>query len=490
LLRRHSAALRMSLMAADAVSAWALFLLVSMFRFGPDWHQQWDAIGVDPHLLAGLYAVAWTSILWLLGLYRMRVRWSWRREWVDILRGVVLLAVGSLAVLFAVKLPDVSRIFLGQLFLAQAVVTIASRFVVRRLYALAHSRGYNASFVLVVGDGPHARAFARRLGTNPAFGIRVVGFLRDPEVEAVLRGTTVSPADAEQPPLPELADILASAEPRVLGTVDQLPAVLHAVVVDEVVICLPPEAVALVEPIARLCEDERKVVRIPLEPARISLAGGVEDSFDGVPVLSLVYGPDRTVALTLKRLVDVIGSLAALVLLSPVLAIVALAIVWRDGRPALYRQTRIGLHGRPFSVYKFRSMVKDADQRLRELEALNEIQGPAFKVTDDPRVTRVGRILRKTSLDELPQFWNVLRGEMSIVGPRPPLPAEVRDYDIWHRRRLAMKPGITGLWQVSARHEENFDQWVRLDIDYIDRWSLLLDLRIMLRTVPALLQGR
>jgi lipopolysaccharide/colanic/teichoic acid biosynthesis glycosyltransferase len=148
------------------------------------------------------------------------------------------------------------------------------------------------------------------------------------------------------------------------------------------------------------------------------------------------------------------------------------------------------LNGRPFKVVKYRSMVRDAERQLQALEERNEIKGHAFKVTDDPRVTRTGRVLRKSSIDELPQLWNVLLGEMSLVGPRPPLPAEVANYDIWHRRRLTMKPGITGLWQVSARREANFDQWVRLDIDYIDRWSLGLDIRIILRTVPALLQGR
>ena len=144
----------------------------------------------------------------------------------------------------------------------------------------------------------------------------------------------------------------------------------------------------------------------------------------------------------------------------------------------------------PVRVVKFRSMVPDAEARLGALAAHNELHGPAFKLTDDPRLSRPGRTLRRTSLDELPQFWNVLRGEMSVVGPRPPLPDEVADYDIWHRRRLAMKPGITGLWQVAARREQEFDRWVALDLDYIDRWSLWLDLKIIVRTVPAMLQGR
>jgi lipopolysaccharide/colanic/teichoic acid biosynthesis glycosyltransferase len=171
---------------------------------------------------------------------------------------------------------------------------------------------------------------------------------------------------------------------------------------------------------------------------------------------------------------------------------VAASIRLLDGGPVLFRQQRVGLHGRPFEIVKFRSMVPDAEHRRPELSTRNEITGPAFKVTADPRVSRSGAFLRRSSLDELPQLWNVLRGSMSLVGPRPPLPDEVAAYDVWHRRRLSMKPGITGLWQVAARREPEFDRWVRIDLDYIDRWSLWLDLKIIARTLPAILgqQGR
>jgi lipopolysaccharide/colanic/teichoic acid biosynthesis glycosyltransferase len=164
--------------------------------------------------------------------------------------------------------------------------------------------------------------------------------------------------------------------------------------------------------------------------------------------------------------------------------------VREGGRPVLFRQQRLGLHGRPFKVFKFRSMDRDAEARLAGLEHRNEIQGRAFKITGDPRVTRVGRFLRRTSIDELPQLINVLRGEMSLVGPRPPLPGEVDGYDLWHRRRLSMKPGITGLWQVRARREPEFDRWVAAVLEYIDRWSLWLDVKILARTIPAALEGR
>jgi lipopolysaccharide/colanic/teichoic acid biosynthesis glycosyltransferase len=179
----------------------------------------------------------------------------------------------------------------------------------------------------------------------------------------------------------------------------------------------------------------------------------------------------------------------AMVLLSPVLLILALLIRIDSRGPVFFRQERIGLHGRPFNVVKFRSMCTDAEQQLDELLDQNEINGHAFKLAEDPRITRLGRFLRRSSLDEVPQLWNVFRGEMSLVGPRPPLPREVANYDVWHRRRLSMKPGMTGLWQVGARHNPEFDHWVEQDLEYIDGWSLWLDFKIIARTVPAVISG-
>lgn len=193
-----------------------------------------------------------------------------------------------------------------------------------------------------------------------------------------------------------------------------------------------------------------------------------------------------------KRLIDAVGAGLGLVLLGPVFAVVALVILLVDGRPVLFRQERVGSAGRRFTVSKFRTMVPDAAARQAELGPRNEVRGPGFKITEDPRLTRTGRFLRRSSLDELPQLWNVLKGEMSLVGPRPPLPGEVAGYSLWHRRRLAVKPGITGLWQITARRDDDFDRWVQLDLDYIERWSLWLDLRILTRTVFVVLafEGR
>ena len=202
---------------------------------------------------------------------------------------------------------------------------------------------------------------------------------------------------------------------------------------------------------------------------------------------SLVHDEQRELGLVVKRLIDIAGAAVGLVVLSPLLLGTALVLRLREGSPVLFRQTRVGLHGRPFTIYKFRTMVPDAEARYAEVEALSDIKGAAFKMANDPRVTPLGHTLRKTSLDELPQLWNVLRGEMSLVGPRPAPPREVAGYDVWHRRRLSMKPGMTGPWQVEARLDEHFDERATLDLHYIDRWSLTLDFKILVRTIPAVL---
>ena len=202
---------------------------------------------------------------------------------------------------------------------------------------------------------------------------------------------------------------------------------------------------------------------------------------------SLVHDGQREAGLIMKRAIDIVGAAVGLVVLSPLLLVTAFAVRRSTALAALFRQTRVGLHGRPFTIYKFRTMVVDAESRLDEVLHLNERTGMAFKATEDPRMTSIGRWLRRTSIDELPQLWNVLTGTMSLVGPRPSLPSEVGEYDVWHRRRLSMKPGITGLWQVEARHEPDFDEWVERDLTYIDGWTIWLDLKILARTLPVLL---
>jgi exopolysaccharide biosynthesis polyprenyl glycosylphosphotransferase len=467
MIRRHATAFRLAMMAADGLGALVLFCAVSISRFGAHWRDQWIAAGADPVLLAGVFATLWVTALWLSNLYRLRARWAIRSELFDIVRAATAVAVVTFSLLFSLKLPNVSRLFLVQLFAAEMVVTVAVRVAVRVGFRQLRQRGGSARYLLIVGDGPSARDFAERVRRRRELGLRIIGYV----------GTTLN-----QAPMARLGERL--------GTIEDVESLLHQRVVDEVAICLEAEDAAFVEPLARMCEDEGRIVRVPLNAGAPAVVGGRTEEFDGIPVLSLVRGPDHAVALLIKRLGDVALSAIALVLLSPLLLGIAVIIRVVDGAPVVFRQERVGLNLRPFHVLKFRTMVVDAEARLPELLDRNVLTGHAFKLDDDPRLTRTGAFLRRTSLDELLQLWNVLRGQMSLVGPRPPLPREVAGYDIWHRRRLSMKPGITGLWQVAGRREAEFDHWVALDLAYIDRWSLWLDLKIILRTVPAMLTGR
>ena len=464
MIRRHLMTLRVGLMLGDALTAVLVFLGVSFVRFRDgDVAALWAAIGIDVRVAAVLFAVTWVAVLWMSGLYRLTVRWRLWTEMRDIARATVVVLAITLSTLFLLRQPDVSRLFLALLFVAQPTVTLLGRAALRAAFDSMRRRGSDPRYMLVVGTGELAQAFADRVERNAGLGIQIVGHLAAPQERT------------------------RSVTRAILGSVEQIEDVLHSRVVDEVAVCLPAEAAHYLEPITGLAAGEGKTVRIPVDPVEEVLPSAIQEEFDGFLVRSLVHDGQREAGLILKRILDIVGSAVGLVLLSPLLLGASLAIRLGDGAPVLFRQTRVGLHGRPFTIYKFRTMVVGAEERLDEVRHLNERQGAAFKTSDDPRITPVGRWLRRTSVDELPQLWNVLTGSMSLVGPRPPLREEVAEYDIWHRRRLSMKPGITGLWQVEARHDPDFDRFVEHDLVYIDGWSIWLDLKILLKTVPALL---
>jgi len=288
-------------------------------------------------------------------------------------------------------------------------------------------------------------------------------------------------ADGERPP----------AGAPVLGRIEEMGRILEGHVIDEVVFAVSRERLDAVEDAAVLCDEQGVSVKVMLDFFAKRIAKLTVEEVDGIPVLAFASTPTDPGALVVKRIFDVVVSAALLAVLAPWLLLVALAVKLDSPGPILFRQRRVGLNGREFWLYKFRSMYEDAEARRAALEHRNEIQnGPAFKLSDDPRITRVGRVLRKTSFDEVPQFWNVLKGEMSVVGPRPPIPDEVRRYQRWQRRRLSVKPGLTCTWQVSNRHQLDFQQWMELDLRYIDNWSLWHDLEIVVRTIPAVLLGK
>jgi exopolysaccharide biosynthesis polyprenyl glycosylphosphotransferase len=464
--KRHLMTLRLVLLLGDAVAAWLVFLVVSRLRFDADPNARWN-VGLEIGTAAVLFAVLWVAMLWVMGLYRIGVRWSLLGEARDIVKATVVALAVTLSLLFLTHQDAVSRVFLAALFVTQPMVTLAGRGLLRMWFDVVRRRGSSTNYMLVVGTGRLAQAFADRVEAHRGLGLRVVGHL------------TVGANANEQ-----------MISRPVLGTVEDLAHVFRTTTIDEVAVCLSPDAASMLDPIVSIAAEAGKTVRVPSDPDEELLGHALVEDFDGLVVRSVVHDSHRDLELALKRVIDILGAALLLIVLSPLLVAIAIAIRVRDGSPVLFRQVRVGRHGRPFTIYKFRTMDADAEERFGDVSASSDTKGAAFKMRDDPRVTSLGQFLRSSSLDEMPQLFNVLKGEMSLVGPRPAPPREVEQYDMWHRRRLSMRPGMTGLWQVTARLDEHFDDRAQLDLKYIDQWSFLTDLSILVRTVPALLVAR
>jgi exopolysaccharide biosynthesis polyprenyl glycosylphosphotransferase len=471
--RRHLMTLRLLLALGDVLSAMVVFLAVSVVRFEANPAVSWS-VDASPGLLALAFAVIWTGVLWAVGLYRLRVRWSLLAEARDIAKATVVALAVTLSLLFLSHQDNVSRVFLAILFAAQPTAALAIRVLLRRWFEILRRGGRNKTYMVVAGTGSLAQAFADRVERHRSLGIRVIGHLSLPEPQP-RKGNAGTPHSMPTPTRP------------ILGTVDEMLTVFHSQIVDEVAVCLPSNATAYLEPIIAIAADEGKTVRVPRDPEEGILTGALQEEFDGFLVRSVIHDGQRDLELAFKRVVDVLVGSLALVVLSPVMLVAALLIRARDGSPVVFSQVRVGRHGRTFTMYKFRTMVADAEDQLPLLASRNETAGPIFKIARDPRITALGRVLRRTSIDELPQLINVIRGDMSLVGPRPAPPREVTAYDIWHRRRLSMRPGMTGLWQVERRTNRDFDERAELDLKYIDQWSIWRDLGILLRTLPAVL---
>jgi exopolysaccharide biosynthesis polyprenyl glycosylphosphotransferase len=346
------------------------------------------------------------------------------------------------------------------LVLERAGLRVAAR-IVRR-------SGYNYRTILIVGTDEKAKHIAQVFEHHTYWGYRVLGFI-----------------EAEAPPKND-----KSRPAPIVGSLDELPQIVRRHVVDEVIFSVRRDQLGQLEHLLLDLEKQGICTRFVLNlfpETRAKLRVG---ELDGIPMLTFVTTSHSQFLLALKRSVDVTVATALLVVLSPVLALISILNRILSPGPVLFEQVRVGLHGRHFGLLKFRTMVPDAEKRKSELAHLNEMDGPVFKIKNDPRVTPFGRFLRKFSLDELPQFWNVLKGEMSLVGPRPPTPDETIKYKRWQTRRLSMRPGITCLWQISGRNGIDFDRWMELDLEYIDSWSPLLDFKILCRTIPAVIQGR
>lgn len=362
-----------------------------------------------------------------------------------------------------------SRLLLVWALLFIVLLVALARLARRIILHILYERGIGVDKALIVGSGEVGRGVIRTLLARPDLGFKAIGYLDDGATENNIGSGRI-------PHLGDMTDL------RVLLNRERD---IHTVFV-----ALPGKLDRQIEQLVRLCQQQGVQARVVPDLFQLSLNRVEFNNMAGIPMLSVREVSISRTGELLKRAVDL---LIALILALPVMvltAIVVAAIKLETPGPAFFVQERIGQHGEPFKMVKFRSMVVDADSQKEALQIMNEASGPIFKIRNDPRLTQVGRIIRRLSLDELPQLYNVLVGDMSLVGPRPPLAAEVEQYQPWHRQRLEVKGGITGLWQVSGRSDLTFDEQCLLDIYYIENWSMALDVRILLQTIPHILFGR
>ena len=427
---------------------------------------------LSPAVAAGLLFTAatfWASSGMVLGVYRRLESFDARRMIPDTLYQSFWLAVALATAICLLKLGEISRSFVGLFLFVNLLFQLTYRLSARKMRRFLQREFVGYRYYLIVGTGPKAIEVARLIEGNEERGVRVIGF--------------VGEGEAKYPP----ADVFGRYPVRALG---ELPRMLEEHIIDEVIFAVSKSHLEKMEDLFLTCEEQGVKTRVlvdffPHLRSEISL-----DKLGDLPLLTFSTTPENDYLLFLKRLLDVALAMVLLCLGAPVLLLAAILARVSSPGPVIYRQLRCGLNGRKFWLYKFRSMCQGADQQQHEVAHLNEMDGPVFKIARDPRVTPVGRFLRKTSLDEAPQLFNILKGDMSFVGPRPPLPQEVAQYEKWQRRRLRMKPGLTCLWALEGRNELNFARWMKLDMDYIDHWSLGLDFKILLRTIPRVLSGR
>ena len=410
----------------------------------------------------------WGILLRLQGFYDpLRTKSLASPSWI-IIKTAFMGTLGIGVLIFIFKLQYISRALIFIFVIMSTLLLIAEQFIIRFTLRVARKRRYNYRELLIVGTRRRATEIAQKIMKHEEWGLRIVGFVdKDPGMAG--------------------KKILGI---KVIGTLNDIPNLIKEKVIDEVIFSVPKSWLGDLEPSIYACEEAGINVKLTLnffDPliARYSLG-----DLDGIPLLAFSTTPRKAGQLLIKQIFDTMVSFLLLVLLLPLLLIVALAIKISSAGPVFFKQRRCGLNRREFTLYKFRSMVADAEKIKTQLEKFNEADGLVFKIKNDPRITPIGKFLRKTSIDELPQLLNVLKGDMSLVGPRPPLPSEVKKYERQQQRRLSMKPGITCIWQTSGRSKVNFNIWMKMDLEYIDNWSLGLDLKILLKTIPAVLFGK
>lgn len=471
---------RISILLDLALGAVAFFLAFLFKNYGPWYYIHPNLFRPDSSLLSALPALILIPVVTVIALSHNNYYASHRvLRFGTIVGRIALSCVEALVICYAVisiagrlidPAYDPSRGILVLVPTFLFFLLVIKTWALDRLVTGLRRRGKNFRTLLLVGSHEPMQQFLKMIRSHPLWGFRIEGVLTDS-------------SDRQK------GDRIEDAE--VIGTLEDLFDILSKSVVDEVVFlpsCTPLEKLS---PYLEGCEEMGVRATLSLNFFEPTIARPLFEEVEEIPLVSFSPTREISVALLFKYGFDRVAAALLLILALPIMALSMLAIRLssKRGEPFFYGQTRVGLNGRQFTLWKFRSMRVGADRELDRLQEQNEMDGPVFKIKRDPRVTFVGRLLRRWSIDEIPQLYNVLRGDMSLVGPRPPIPAEVAKYDRWQRRRLSMKPGITCLWQVMGRNKLSFDTWMKLDLQYIDNWSLMLDFKILLKTVYVVLTG-
>lgn len=474
MFRHQTRKLKILFAFADALLTLTAFALAYNIREFPHFAHFRHVFYLKPDvytLLLVFCLVTWAAVGYRLDIYGKLEAARIRVVLADSLRQAAICGLALIVLVYAAR-TDTSRFFLGLFVAMNCAFLIVFRTAARNFVSYVSRKLGAERNIFIVGLGEPALAHARSLETWEGHGARILGF--------------VAPPGAESPP-----DSIELQRTYPVFPLEELRGLLTShFVIDEIHFAVDSAVLPALEPVFRLCQEEGVCCRIlvdffPQENAYMDL-----EQLGGTPLLTFAGAPGNEILLWAKRGIDIVLALICLIILSPLLLVVAILIKATSRGPIVFRQTRCGLNGRTFTLYKFRSMVADAEARLHQVAHLNERDEIVMKIRNDPRLTPVGKWLRRFSIDELPQLFNVLKGDMSLVGPRPAIPTEVARYQRWQRRRLRMRPGLTCLWALRGRDKVDFESWMRLDLQYIDTWSLGLDVRIILLTIPQVLSGR
>lgn len=452
----------------DSVTLAGSFVLAYYIKFKTGWFGYEPHLPLKDYLLLSLAFIPFVLIInYFSKIYSSQGGKAFFDEHLKVIKANLIALFIIMSSLFFIKQIHFSRALLLIYFASNIILMSFDRLILRIALNIASSSGFNKKYVLVIGAGPLGIAFIEKVRENKGSGFDVIGFLDDDENK--------------------LNDIIEGV--KVLGSTDSLNQLIPTAQIDQVVIALPLRAYDKLQFIIETCENAHiKTLIIPDYFRYLPAKPYIED-FDGIPLVEVWHIPlDNMLNYWFKRAFDLVLSSFFIIIFSPILLITTLAIKLDSAGSIIFKQKRIGRNGKTFAMFKFRSMVSNAEKLVDGLIDLNEADGVLFKIKDDPRITKVGKIIRRTSIDELPQLFNVIKGDMSIVGPRPPLPKEVEMYQEFQNLRLRSIPGITGLWQVSGRSNVPFEEMVRLDLFYIENQSFWLDIKILFKTIPAVLR--